>query len=218
MNAVLLWALPTDWTQFELLAPDVDEQIESEVRRRFDGTGVDEDEVSRLIATQIQTLHEYAQDGVVLLATRPQRAEGRNDPPPGLSLTLALANRPAAGSADGSFRPPDPAPAEAGGTSPTPGSSPRRSAPIPLVLQDPDMAAFSVEEHAEVAVARTTLKRFQAQVFVLPKDQTGMAVVTVTTFDPDRETDARKSARDFADTLSFVTVDEMDQPVEGGSE
>ena len=70
------------------------------------------------------------------------------------------------------------------------------------------MSAFTVEEHAEVAVAGTTLKRFQTQVFVLPKDQTGMAVVTVTTFDPDREADARKSARDFADTLCFVTADE----------
>ena len=211
MNAVLLWALPTDWTQFELLAPDVDEQVESEVRRRFDGTGVDEDEVTRLIATQIQALHEFAQDGVVLLATRPERADGEDDPPPGLSLTLALANRPTAGPAEGSLPSPDAAPAEAEGTSPTTGPPPTRSAPIPFVLKDPDMAAFTVEEHAEVAVAGTTLKRFQAQVFVLPKDQTGMAVVTVTTFDPDREADARKSARDFADTLHFATVDEASE-------
>ena len=211
MNAVLLWALPTDWTQFELLAPDVDEKVESEVRRRFDGTGVDEDEVTRLITAQIQALHEFAQDGVVLLATRPERADGENAPPPGLSLTLALANRPTSSPGEDSISAPDAAPAEVGPASPAARPAPTRSASIPLVLKNPDMSAFTVEEHAEVAVAGTTLKRFQAQVFVLPKDQTGMAVVTVTTFDPDREADARKSARDFADTLCFVTVDEASE-------
>ena len=211
MNAVLLWALPADWTQFELLAPGVDEHIESEVRRRFEGTGADEDEVTRLIATQIQALHEFAQDGVVLLATRPEQAANENHPPPGLSLTLALANRPTSNPGEEPVSAPDPAPAEASSTSPAARPAPTRSAPIPLVLKDPDMTAFTVEEHAEVAVAGTNLKRFQAQVFVLPKDQTGMVVVTVTTFDPDREDDARKSARDFADTLCFVTVDEASE-------
>ena len=208
MNAVLLWALPTDWTQFELLAPDVDEQVESEVRRRFEGTTVNEDEVTRLIATQLQALHEIAQDGVILLATRPERAAGENAPPAGLSLTLALANRPTSGPGEEPASAPDTALAEAGGTSAAAGSAPRRSAAIPLILKDPNMAAFTVEEHAEVALPGANLKRFQAQVFVLPKDQTGMAVVTVTTFDPDREADARKSAHDFADTLCFVALDE----------
>jgi hypothetical protein len=218
MNAVLLWALPSDWTQFELLAPDVGEQIESEVRRRFEGTGVDEDDVARLIDTQIQSLLEFAQDGVVLLATRPEQPGGKNDPPPGLSLTLALANLPSSGPGGESDPSPDSASSEAGSTSPTGGPAPTRSAPMPLVLQDPDMTAFTIEEHTEVVVAGPggALKRFQAQVFVMPKDQAGMAVVTVTTFDPDREGDARKSARDFADTLCFVNVDEAsDEPGSG---
>jgi hypothetical protein len=37
-----------------------------------------------------------------------------------------------------------------------------------------------------------------------------MAVVTVTTFDPGRTEDARTSAREFADTLTFLAVDEAD--------
>ena len=206
MNALLLWALPNDWTQFELLAPGVDEQVESEVRQRFIGTGVDENEVGRLIAAQIETLHQFAQDGVVLFATRPERVNAENGPPPGLSLTLALANRPTSGLGEQSDPFSEAAPAVTGST--LPGPAPTRSTPTPLVLTDPEMAAFTVEERAEVAVGGSTLKRFQAQVFVLPKDQTGMAVVTVTTFDPDREADARKSARDFADTLHFSIVDE----------
>ena len=54
------------------------------------------------------------------------------------------------------------------------------------------------------------LSQFQAQAFVLPKGQAGMAVITVTTFDPNREEAARQTARLFASTLKFVTLDEED--------
>lgn len=212
MDAILLWALPVEWVQFELLAPGVGSQIETEVRRRFEGTGVEEEQVEQLIASQLQALQMSAEDGVVLLATRPERVDGDEDTPPGLSLTLALANLPPH---TGERTTPDQKAATTGpeGSNAATGASPSRSEPLPLVLKDPDMTAFMVEEHAEIPVAGadSILHRFQAQVFVRPKDQGGMAVVTVTTFDPDRTEDARKSAREFADTLTFVSVDEAEE-------
>jgi hypothetical protein len=72
------------------------------------------------------------------------------------------------------------------------------------------MSGFIRETRAEVALPgiETLLHRFQVQAFVFPKGQPGVITVTVTTFDPALEDDARATARDFADTLTFVVADE----------
>ena len=199
-DSLLLWALPDTWLQFELLAPDLGQRIEEEMRRRFDGTGVEEADLARVIALQTETLREVAADGIVLLATRAEQGGSPGEPPPGLSLTLALANRPASGS-----------PGEQG-------SDGERSAGVaafvseakPLVLEDAELSAFTRESRAEVPVTgiEKPLQRFQVQAFVLPKNEAGMAVITVTTFDPDFENEALDTARTFANTLCFVTADE----------
>jgi hypothetical protein len=43
MDAVLLWALPDDWVQFELQAPDLADKVDADMRQRFAGSGVRED-------------------------------------------------------------------------------------------------------------------------------------------------------------------------------
>ncbi len=203
-DCLLLWALPDTWLQFELLAPDVEHRLDAEMRRRFEGTGVEEEDLARVITLQIGTLRESAADGIVLLAMRAEEGGRPGEPPPGLSLTLALANRPTTGS------PPGDAEGSEGGRSS--GAAAFVSEARPLVLEDADLSAFTRESRAEVSVAgiEKPLTRFQAQAFVLPKDQVGMAVITVTTFDPDFENEARDSARNFAETLCFVTADHED--------
>jgi hypothetical protein len=199
MDAVLLWALPDDWVQFELLAPDVAETFDADMRRRFAGSGVAENALSSLIGAQLRGLQEAADDGIVLVAACPRKQAGPGDPPPGLSLTLALGNRP----------PPQ------AGTAPTAvGRSPEAAAfvssALPLRLSDPDMSGFIRETRGEVALPGIDppLARFQAQAFVFPAGEPGFITVTVTTFDPALEDDARAAARAFADTLTFVVADE----------
>lgn len=209
INSVLLWALPAAWTQFELLAPDVEERIEADMRRRFDGSGVTEADVAGLIDLQVESLRDFAADGIVLLAIRAEAGGEPGDPPPGLSLTLALANRPASGA-------PGPDGPSAGGTDQSltsQGSSDVAafvSEATPFVLVDTELSAFTRESRAEVSAPgiEPPLASFQAQVFVLPKDQAGMAVITVTTFKPELEEEARQTARDFANTLCFVSDDD----------
>lgn len=203
MHAVLLWALPDLWIQFELLAPDVEARIEEEMRRRFEGI-VEETELARVIALQVENIRSVAEDGIILLATYGQGSSDSGIPPPGLSLTLALANRPPSG---------DPS------TGATEQAAPRSadtaafvSKATPLVLEDPELTAFTRERRTELPVAGVDrpFNQFQAQAFVLPKDQAGMAIVTVTTFHPDFEDEARDAARNFANTLCFVTADDED--------
>jgi hypothetical protein len=203
MNAILLWALPSTWCQFELLDHDLGERIDAEMRERFRGTDLCEDDLERLIATQLQALSAAAENGIALLATRPEQAMMPEGPPSGLSLTLALANRPGRdNAADDASQP------QVRVSSPARAVHDGLSAAHPLVLEDAQMDAFSQESRAEVPVSGVTkpLTRFQVQVFVLPKGQVGMAVVTVTTFDPRREDEAREAARSFANTLRFVTA------------
>jgi hypothetical protein len=201
-DCLLLWALPDTWLQFELLAPDVEEHLDAEMRRRFEGTGVEEEDLARVITLQAQTLRESAADGIVLLATRAEEGGSPGEPPPGLSLTLALANRPTSGS-------PGEEGSEGGRSS---GVAAFISEASPLLLDDAELSAFTRESRAEVPVAgiEKPLTRFQAQAFVLPKGQAGMAVITVTTFDPAFENEARDTARGFANTLCFVTADDED--------
>jgi hypothetical protein len=212
INCLLFWALPDSWTQFDLLAPDVGERIEREMRLRFEGVGIDEAELASVIAAQVERIREFAADGVVLLATRAQGGAEAGDPPPGLSLTLALANRPTSGFGGGESSANETAPAERLTAA---GRAAFVSEAQPFLLEDPELEAFSREKRSEVSVSglERPLRQFQAQAFVLPKGQTGMAVITVTTFDPDREDVARQTARLFAGTLRFVTPeDEQDSP------
>jgi len=201
-DALLLWALPDSWTQFETLAPELDQRIEDEMRRRFEESGVDEHDLTALIRLQIDSLREFAADGVVLLATRSEARGGPGDAPSGLSLALALAKRPASGT-----------PGDASGRQSDRGSANSAtflSEAIPFPLEDTELVAFTTESRADVSVPgfEGSLSRFQAQAFVLPKGQAGMAVVTVTTFDRRLENEARAAARSFANTLCFVTVDD----------
>jgi hypothetical protein len=80
------------------------------------------------------------------------------------------------------------------------------------VLEDTELSAFTKESRAEVTLpgVGTPFNRFQALAFVLPNDQAGMAVITVTTFDPASEDGARETTRLFANTLTFVTADDED--------
>lgn len=206
IRSVLLWALPDSWVQYELLAPDVNACIERDMRRRFEGTGVDETELARVIALQIDTLRSFAEDGIILLATQPRSQGDPEKPPTGLSLTLALANRPASGTPGESTAMADGSPA-----GPSPAASTFISEAEPFILEDPELSAFMRESRVEVPVpgVETPLSRFQAQAFVLPDAQAGMAVITVTTFDHDSEDDARQVARYFANTLCFVTADDQ---------
>lgn len=208
INGLLLWALPDSWTQFELLASEVDEQVESEMGRRFQGTDLDEVTLASVSALLAESLREVAANGVVLLAIRAEPGVNSADPPPGLSLTLALANRPdpttqnhnsSGEHSDNSTAPPK-----------------ARSSNValfvseatPLPLESPALSAFAKESRQEVLIPgiEQPLSRFQAQVFVLPKDHAGMAVITVTTFQSELEHDARGAARAFANTLVFVTA------------
>lgn len=207
IDCLLFWALPDSWTQFDLLASDIEERIEREMRLRFEGVGIQEDRLASLIAAQVERIREFASDGVVLLATRAQGGAAAGDPPPGLSLTLALANRPGPGVGGGKSRPKQMATADKMGAA-------ERTAFVseaqPFFLEDSELEAFSREKRAEISVpgVERPLSQFQAQAFVLPKRQAGMAVITVTTFDPDRENDARTTARVFAGTLKFVTAED----------
>jgi hypothetical protein len=207
INCLLLWALPDSWTRFELLAPDVGERVEAEMRRRFEGAEVDEADLGRVIQLQVESLREFAADGVIMLATHAQGKSSAAMPPPGLSLTLALANRPDAQRSEG----------EAGGGARSPGAAAFVSEATPLILDDIEMSAFTKESRVAVTVpgVGTPFNRFQVQAFVLPNDQAGMAVITLTTFDPDSENDARETARLFANTLTFVTADEADTDISG---
>ena len=198
MDAVLLWALPDDWVQFELLAPEVAGQVDADMRRRFAGSGVEDEALASFIATQIDGFQQAAGDGIVLVAACARKEAGPDDPPPGLSLTLALANRP-------------PATAEAApAAAPSPTAAAFASSALPLRLSDPDMTGFVRETRGEQDLPgiATPLRRFQVQAFVFPAGEPGVITVTVTTFDPTLEDDARAVARSFADTLTFVVADE----------
>jgi hypothetical protein len=205
-HAVLLWALPDAWTQYELLAPDVEARVTEAMQRRFEGNGIDQADLGRVIALQIESLRAFADDGVVLLATRGEAASEAGLPG-GLSLTLALANRPVPG-----------IPAGRPATGQMPVGPDSLGAPAfvsevtPLALEDPALTAFTRESRTEVLVPGLgdPLGQFQAQAFVLPNDHLGMAVVTVTTFNPAFEQEACDIARNFADTLCFVTEDDVD--------
>ena len=72
------------------------------------------------------------------------------------------------------------------------------------------MSGFIRETRADVTLPGidAPLRRFQVQAFVFPVGEPGVITVTVTTFDPALEDDARATARAFADTLTFVTGDE----------
>jgi hypothetical protein len=202
IHAVLLWALPDSWTQFDLLAPDFGARIDAEMRRRLEGV-VGEADLSQAIALQVENIRSAAEDGVILLATLAQETSGSSEMPPrGLSLTLALANRPPSGE-----------PGTGGPEAAAPRSAETAafvSEAKPLVLEAPDMTAFTSERRTEMPLAGmdNPISQFQAQVFVLPNDQAGMAVVTVTTFHRDCEDEARKAARTFANTLRFVAADD----------
>src|SRR4051794_10836685 len=98
MHAALFWALTHNWTQFEPLASDTADLMEQEMRRRFEGV-VDDAELARVVAIQVESILSAAESGVVLLATSGPGTNEPRMPPPGLSLTLALANRPASGRA-----------------------------------------------------------------------------------------------------------------------
>ena len=201
MDAVLLWALPDDWVQFELLAPDVADSVDADMRRRFEGSDVGEAALHSLIATQLDGLQEAAGDGIVLVAACARKEAGPGDPPPGLSLTLALGNLP----------PPSQEGAPTGGRSPE--AAAFASSALPLRLSDSDMSGFIRETRAEVTLPgiETPLQRFQVQAFVFPAGQPGFMTVTVTTFDPSLEDDARSAARGFADTLTFVVADDGEE-------
>lgn len=205
-HGALLWSLPASWTQFELLAPDVYARIEEEMRNRLEGV-VDEAELTRALRIQGETIRSIAEDGVILLATYAKGSSDSPMPPAGLSLTLALANRPTSGTPD------DQPGGRATDSSHSTGGSAVVSDPKPLVLEDTDMVAFTRERRGEVRIPGVDkpLNQFQAQAFVLPNGQAGMAVITVTTFDPDCEGDARNAAHDFANSLCFVTADEADE-------
>jgi hypothetical protein len=198
VDAVLLWALPDDWVQFELLEPDVGDKVDADMRRRFAGSGVEEEALGALIATQLETLQEAATDGIVLVAACARKEAGPGDPPPGLSLTLAVGNRP----------PPDSEPAPPAAAR-SPETAAFVSSALPLRLSDSDMSGFIRETRAEVALPGIDppLNRFQAQALVFPAGQPGVLTVTVTTFDPGLEDDARATARAFADTLTFVVAE-----------
>lgn len=207
-RAVLLWALPDTWLQFETLDPDIDARIEEEMRRRFEGV-VDEADLARVVALQRENILTAAEDGIVLVATTAEATSGTGMPPAGLSLTLALANLPGAGTSNPTSAPETPPeqPATGGGSGSAP---PFLSETTPLVLEDPDLIAFVSEGHAEVSFAglETPVTRFQAQTFVVPRDQAGVAVITVTTFDANCEDEARETARSFANTLCFASTDD----------
>ena len=198
MDAVLLWALPDDWIQFELLAPEVADSLDTDMRRRFEGSGVDEEALDSLIAAQLEGFEAAAGDGVVLIAATARKQAGPGDPPPGLSLTLAVGNLP----------PPAQEGTAAGIRSPEATSF--VSSALPLRLSDSDMSGFIREARAEVTLPgiETPLQRFQVQAFVFPAGQPGFMTVTVTTFDPSLEDDARSTARGFADTLTFVVAED----------
>jgi hypothetical protein len=201
VNAVLLWALPDDWVQFELLASDLAANVDADMRRRFAGSGVEEEALAGLIARQIEGFQEAAGDGVVLVAACARKQAGPGDPPPGLSLTLALGNLP------------PPAAKAAPAAAPSLEAAAFAASAVPLQLSDSDMSGFTRETRAEVALPGIDepLRRFQAQAFVFPAGEPGMITVTVTTFDPALEDDARATARGFADTLTFVAADEEEQ-------
>jgi len=198
MDAVLLWALPDDWVQFELLAPDVAAKVNADMRRRFAGSGVEEGDLASLIASQLQGFQEAADDGIVLVAACARKEAGPGDLPPGLSLTLALGNRP----------PPSAEAAPAAARSPE--AAAFASSALPLRLSDSDISGFIRETRADVTLPGidAPLTRFQVQAFVFPAGEPGVITVTVTTFDPALEDDARATARGFADTLTFVVADE----------
>lgn len=207
INCLLFWALPDSWMQFDLLAPDVGERIEAEMRLRLESAGIEDADLARLIEVQLARLREAAADGVVLFATRAQGGADVGDPPPGLCLTLALANRPAPEANGGPEAPGEEPPSRGAASAP---AAAFVSEARPLLLDDPELEALVREKRTEVTVPGTEqrLSQFQAQAFVLPKGHVGTAVITVTTFDPDREDDARETARQFAGTLRFVTSDE----------
>jgi hypothetical protein len=183
--------------QFELLAPSLAADVDADMRRRFVGSGI-EDALTALITAQIEGLQQAAGDGIVLVAACPRREAGLDDPPSGLSLTLALGNRP----------PGTPETAKPAAPSPAPAAF--ASSALPLRLSDSNMTGFVHETHAVVDLPgiAAPLQQFQVQAFVFPAGEPGVITITVTTFDPTLQNDARAAARSFADSLTFVVADE----------
>lgn len=205
IDCLLLWALPDSWKQYELLSPDVDRRIEKEMRQRFEETDLDDQDLLRLIILQTDSLRDSVGQGVVLFATQDGAHSEDELPPIGLSLTLALANRP---------------------MSPKPGrqsSSTESCARAqssedtnfgreakPLVLENPALTALTSERRMEVTLpgVDTPISHFQAQAFVMPNSHAGMAVITVNAFHPASEEHARQTARAFANSIAFVAATE----------
>ena len=198
VDALLLWALPDDWVQFKLLAPEVTAEVDADMRRRFAGSGVEDEALASLIAAQIDGFQQAAGDGVVLVAACARKEARPDDPPPGLSLTLALGNLP-----------PTTADAAAVATS-SPAAASFASSALPLRLSDSNMTGFVREIRSMVDLPRVAapLQQFQVQAFVFPAGEPGVITVTVTTFDATLQNDARAAARSFAESLTFVVADE----------
>jgi len=195
-GSILLWFLPEAWFQVHLLAPDAEERMAERLRERFGAGEIPEELLEELIASEVMVARQAAADGVILLATYSEGEPGPAEIPAGLSLTLAVAQVPTT-----------PSLGQATPFTETGGSAGFASSVVPLALADPELKAFSRETRSEVDIPGRDelLTQFQAQVFVVPADETVTAVVTVTTFGADWEDRARTVARTFADTLVFVS-------------
>ena len=201
MARVVLWALPGDWEQVELFAPDADTRIADRVRSNAAGAGLEPALVDAMVEAQLRVARRARDAGVVLWAAYGEGAGTPEDPLSLLSLTLAVGELPPPG---GSRAPGGPRGTDPGDTDSSFASSVR-----PLVVDDPGLTAFLRERRCDLHVGADgqPLRQFQAQATLVSAAEGMVLVLTVTTPDPSREDQARAVAREVAATVKIVAVE-----------
>ncbi len=199
MAQVVVWALPGQWEQVELFAPDLDERVAIRVRANAATSGLQPGVVDALVESQVQVARRARDAGVLVMASYGEGAGTLDDPLSLLSLTLAVGQLPA--NTAGSSRP------RTGSTSDT--GSAFASSVTPLVVEDPQLSAFVREQHSTLPLADgdEELRQFQVQVHLVSSGSGLVLVLTVTTPDPAREEQARVVAREVATTVRVIEVD-----------
>ncbi len=199
MAQVVVWALPGEWEQVELFAPDLADRVATRVRSNVADSGFDASVVDALVESQVHVARRARDAGVLLMASYGEGAGTLDDPLSLLSLTLAVGQLPP--NTARSSR------SDAGSTSDT--GSAFASSVTPLVVEDPDLTAFVREQHSTLPLAdgHEELRQFQVQVHLVSSGSGLVLALTVTTPDPAREEQALVVAREVASTVRVIDVD-----------
>lgn len=201
----LHWALPKSWLIFDLMRSDVEDQIRARVASRLEESGWPAEMASSLGDLEIGAARQARAAGVLLWASYAEGTGAVEDPMKLLSLTLALAELPEGRSTKDRVA--------SAGDGPTSMSSPARPDFIgsvkPLQLGWDDVLGFWRERRLtwHPPGEDVSIQQYQAQAFAVPRGAGIVAVTSVTTAYPQWEREARISAHEFTQTLTFTPVE-----------